>query len=196
VIGAEHWNQIVSYPGLIANVPEIELAAAGIGTTNMLPEIDGVNRRMPLVVSVDGRVYPSTGMEVLRVAAGDSTFQVRLNELGVEKMRIPQFGPIETDNLGRVWIDWSQRSHQVGMTHLPKDFGGAIIIVGTSAAGLGNPLPTSRGSVWPQDVQAAVIATMANGVVIRRPNWADGAEILGMILLGLGLVVLAVWRKK
>jgi hypothetical protein len=30
----------------------------------------------------------------MRVAAGDSTFQVKVNELGVEKMRIPQFGPV------------------------------------------------------------------------------------------------------
>jgi hypothetical protein len=38
-------------------------------------------------------------MEVMRVAAGDSTFQVKINELGVEKMRIPQFGPVSTDSL-------------------------------------------------------------------------------------------------
>lgn len=196
VIGNEYADRLVAYPGLIANIQPLEEAAAGVGTTNTLPEIDGVNRRMPLVVSVDGRVYPSLGMEVLRVVASDSTFQVKLSEIGVEKMRIPAFGAIATDNLGRIWIDWSQRSRQVSMMNLPEDFGGAVVIVGTAAAGLGNPVPTSRGPVWPQEVQAAVIGTMANGVVINRPDWLDGAEILSIIAFGALLIFFAVWGRK
>lgn len=196
VIGAEFADRLVAYPGLIANMPVLEQAAAGVGTTNTLPEIDGVNRRIPLIVAVDDRVYPSLGMEVLRVAAGDSTFQVKLSEIGVDKMRVPAFGAISTDTLGRIWIDWSQRAHQVSMMSLPDDFGGAIVIVGVAAAGLGNPVPTSVGSIWPQDLQAAVIGTMVNGVVIQRPDWLDGAEILCIIVLGSLLIIMAVWRRK
>jgi adenylate cyclase len=95
-----------------------------------------VNRRLPLIVTVDGKLYPSIAMETLRVAAGDSTFQVKLFEGGVEKMRIPKFGPITTDNLGRIWVDWSQQSKSVSLTNLPKDFAGAIVIVGPTAAGI------------------------------------------------------------
>jgi adenylate cyclase len=193
VMGPEYLNQIVTYPGLIANISILENSAAGVGTTNTLPEVDGVNRRLPLIVTVDGKLYPSIAMETLRAAAGDSTFQVKLNENGVEKMRIPAFGPITTDNLGRVWIDWSQQSKAVSMANLPKDFGGAIVIVGTAAAGLGNPVPTSIGSVWPQDLQASVIGTMANGVTIQRPDWADGAEILGVLVAGILLLFLTRW---
>ena len=193
VLGPEWLDQIVQYPGLIANIPQLENSAAGVGTVNTLPEVDGVNRRLPLIVSVDGKLYPSIALETLRVAAGDSTFQVKLVEGGVEKMRIPKFGPITTDNLGRIWIDWSQQNKQVSLTNLPKDFGGAIVIVGATAAGIGNPIPTSKGAVWPQDVQAAVIATMANGVVILRPDWADGAEILALVVAGIVLLFLTRW---
>jgi len=193
VLGPEWLDQIVQYPGLIANIPQLENAAAGVGIVNTLPEVDGVNRRLPLVVAVDDKLYPSIAMETLRVAAGDSTFQVKLVEGGVEKMRIPKFGPITTDNLGRVWIDWSQQSKSVSLTNLPKDFGGAIVIVGPTAAGIGNPVPTSKGAVWPHEVQANVIATMANGVVIQRPDWADGAEILAIVLAGLVLLFLTRW---
>jgi adenylate cyclase len=193
VLGPEWMDQIVQYPGIIANIPQLENLAAGVGTTNTLPEIDGVNRRLPLIVSADGKLYPSLSLETLRVAAGDSTFQVKLVEGGVEKMRIPKFGPITTDNLGRIWIDWSQQNKQVSLTNLPKDFGGAIVIVGATAAGIGNPIPTSKGAVWPQDVQAAVIATMANGVVILRPDWAGGAEILALVVAGIVLLFLTRW---
>jgi adenylate cyclase len=193
VLGPEWQDQIVQYPGLIANVPQLENAAAGIGIVSTLPEVDGVNRRLPLVVSVDGKLYPSMSMEALRVAAGDSTFQVKLNENGVEKMRIPKFGPITTDNLGRVWIDWSQENQQASLLDLPKNFNGAIVIVGPTAAGIANPLPTAKGAVWPQDVQAAAMATMINGVVIQRPNYADGVEILALLVFGILLIFLSRW---
>ena len=193
VLGPEFLDQIVQYPGLIANVPALENSAAGIGIVNTLPEVDGVNRRMPLIVTVDGKLYPSMSMETLRVAAGDSTFQVKLFEGGVEKMRIPKFGPVSTDNLGRVWIDWSQQNRSFSLTNLPKDLEGAIVIVGPTAAGIGNPLPTSKGAVWPHDVQAAVIGTMMNGVTIQRPDWADGAEILALVVAGIALLFLTRW---
>ena len=193
VLGPEWLDQIVTYPGLIANVPQLENAAAGIGIVSTLPEVDGVNRRLPLVVSVDGKLYPSMSMETLRAAAGDTTFQVKLNELGVEKMRIPKFGPITTDNLGRVWIDWSQENQQASLLDLPKNFNGAIVIVGPTAAGIANPLPTAKGAVWPQDVQAAAMATMINGVVIQRPDYADGVEILALLAFGILLIFLSRW---
>jgi adenylate cyclase len=193
VMGPEWLDQIIQYPGIIANVPQLENSAAGVGIVNTLPEVDGVNRRMPLIVSVNEKLYPAMSLETLRVAAGDSTFQVKLVEGGVEKMRIPKFGPVSTDPLGRIWIDWSQQSKSVSLSNLPKDFGGAIVIVGPTAAGIGNPLPTSKGAVWPHEVQASVIATMANGVVIQRPDYADGAEILALLAFGVLLIFLSRW---
>jgi adenylate cyclase len=193
VLGPEFLDQIVQYPGLIANVPQLENSAYGVGTVSTLPEVDGVNRRLPLIVSVDGKLYPSLAMETLRAAAGDTTFQVKLNENGVEKMRIPKFGPITTDNLGRIWIDWSQQNRSFSLTNLPKDLEGAVVIVGPTAAGIANPVPTAKGSVWPQDVQAAVIGTMMNNVTIQRPDWADGAEIIGLLVAGILLLFLTRW---
>jgi adenylate cyclase len=193
VLGPEWLDQIVEYPGLIANVPSLENSAAGVGIVNTLPEVDGVNRRIPLIVTVDEKLYPSIALETLRVAAGDSTFQVKLFEGGVEKMRIPKFGPVTTDNLGRIWIDWSQTNKSVSLVNLPKDFGGAIVVVGPTAAGIANPLPTSKGAVFPHDVHAAVIATMANGVVIERPDYADGVEIVAILAAGLLLLFLTRW---
>jgi len=193
VLNPEYSNQIIQYPGLIANIPLLENSAAGIGITNTLPEIDGVNRRMPLIVTVNEKLYPALSLETLRVAAGDSTVQVKLFEGGVEKMRIPKYGPISTDNLGRIWIDWSQESKSFSLSKLPKDLEGAIVIVGPTAAGIGNPLPTAKGAVWPHEVQAAVIGTMVNNVVINRPDYADGLEIIAIAVAGVLLLFLTRW---
>ena len=194
VLGPEWLDQIVTYPGLIANVPKLENNAAGVGIVNTLPEVDGVNRRVPLIVTVDGKLYPGLALETLRVATGNDTFQVKLFEGGVEKMRLPgEVGIINTDNLGRIWIDWSQQSKSVSLTNLPKDFNRAIVVVGPTAAGIANPVPTSKGAVFPHDVQASVIATIANGVVIQRPDYADGLEIIAIAVAGLLLLFLTRW---
>jgi adenylate cyclase len=193
VLGPQYMDRIINYPGMIANITELEQNAVGIGNIVTLPEIDGVTRRMPLIIASNGKLFPSLSMEVLRVAASDTTVQIKLNENGVEKMRIPKFGPITTDNLGQIWIDWAQHNKSISVTNLPESFDNAIVIVGVSAAGLGNPVATAKGAVFPQDVQAAVISTLLNQVNIQRPDYADGAEILVILSAGLILLFLTRW---
>ena len=196
IIGPFGLDTFVTYPGLIANIPEVEKAAAGVGITNTLPEVDGVVRRMPLVVAYDGKLYPSLAMETLRVAGADSTVQIKVNENGVEKMRIPKFGPVTTDSLSRIWIDWSLKPDVYSLTDLPKDFDGEIVIVGVSAQGLSNPVATSLGEMLPQDLQAAVLGTVIanrDRAVITRPDWAEGAEVLGLLAIGILLIFLSRW---
>ena len=193
VIGPYGLDAFVTYPGIIANIPQVEQSASGVGLVNTLPEVDGVVRRMPMVAAHDGRLYPSLAMEVLRVAGADTTFQVKINENGVEKMRIPKFGPIATDSLSRIWIDWSLVPEKYSLTNLPKDFDGEIVIVGVSAQGLSNPVATSLGEMLPQDLQAAVIGTVIanrDRPAITRPDWADGAEIIFVLAAGIVLLFL------
>ena len=196
VVIGPHERPFIVYAGIIANQPGIESAAAGVGLVNTLPEVDGVVRRMPMVADSQGKLYPSLAMEVMRVAAGDSTFQVKINETGVEKMRIPKFGPISTDSLSRIWIDWSLAPEKYSLTDLPKDFDGKIVIVGVSAQGLANPVATSLGEMLPQDLQAAVIGTVIanrDRPAITRPDWSDGAEIIALIILAIVLIFLTRW---
>ena len=193
VINSQFADRIVSYPGIIANIPVLENSASGIGTTNTLPEIDGVNRRIPLITASQGKLYPGLAIEVLRVAAGDKSFQVKLSDLGVDKLRIPKFGPISTDNLGRIWIDWSQHSQEISITKLPADLKGAVVIVGPSAAGIVNPVPTAIGAVWPHALQATVVGTLMNGVNIVRFDYADGAELLTIAVIGLLVIFASRW---
>ncbi len=193
IINADYLDLILPYGGIIANIPELENNSVGAGIVSTEPEIDGVVRRMPTVAVVDDTLYPSLALETLRVIAGDPSFQIKLNQFGIEKMRIPQFGIIPTDSEGRVWIDWSQRSNRVSIADLPNDFAGAIVIVDVTAAGIANPAPTAIGSVYAGEVQAAVLGTMFNGTNIQRPDWAPDAELLALVIGGLLLILLSRW---
>ena len=173
----------VEYNSILANVRKLNESAAGIGVVNTLPEIDGVTRRVPMLVQSKGLLYPSIGLETIRVASGDPSFQVKVNEYGIEAVRIPQFGKINTDSVGRIWVDWSSKPIEHSASNLPNDFGGAIVIVGLTAKGLNNPVATSMGSVYPHYLQAAVLDTVTSGTNISRPDWSDGAELLYTIAL-------------
>ena len=81
IINPNFLDRVPNVPGIIANVPGIQESASGSGITNEWPEIDGVTRRIPLVVASNGVLYPNITMEVLRVIVGDPSFQIKLNEL-------------------------------------------------------------------------------------------------------------------
>jgi len=129
----------------------------------------------------------------LRVIAGDPSFQIKLSPLGIDKMRIPQFGPITTDAEGRVWIDWAQRNKSFSVADMPEDLGGAVVIVDVTAAGIANPVPTPMGAMFPGQVQASMLGTLFNKTNIERPYWAENIEILGLFVGSLILIAVSRW---
>ena len=194
IVNSDYLYTIPSVPGIIANINDIEFSAYGSGITNSWPEIDGVTRRIPLVVESGGTLYPNVTMEVLRVLAGDPSFQIKLSPMGVDKLRIPQFGVIQTSPTGEVWIDWSQKSKSYSAVDLPDDFGGGIVFVGPTAAGVTQPLATATGSVFPHEVQAAILGTVFNeSNIARQPDAEQWAELAALIVAGLLLIGLARW---
>jgi adenylate cyclase len=190
VIGGE--NAGVNYGSIEPNIKLFNESAAGIGVVNTLPEIDGVTRRVPMVVQSKERLYPSISLETLRVAAGDPSFQVKVNEGSIEAVRIPQFGKITTDELGRVWVDWSVKPIEHSAAKLPKSFDGGIVIVGLTAKGLNNPVASATGAVYPHYLQAAVLDTVMSGTNISRPDWATIAELAFMIVA----VILSIYLTR
>ena len=192
-IGQDPHGRVVEYPGLLANAEPMESVAAGVGIVNTFPEIDGVVRRMPLIIMANDVLRPALALETLRVAAGDTKIQVKIGDAGVEALRIPKLSKITTDGLSRVWIDWKQTPKEYSLASLPKDFNGEIVIVGLSAAGLVNPVATAKGEVWPQYMQASLMGTIINGANIQRPDWADMAEVIALAVSGIVLLFLTRW---
>jgi adenylate cyclase len=193
IVGVDPEGSLVEYPGIIANVSMLEERAAGTGVVNTFPEIDGVVRRMPLLILSGETVHPAIGLETLRLAAGDTRIQVKITDMGVEAVRIPKLNRINVDPLSRVWIDWSQQPQQHSLAKLPKDFNGEIVIVGLSAAGLVQPVATARGEIWPQDMQASLLGTLLSGTSIQRPGYADDLEVMAILLAGILLLFLTRW---
>jgi adenylate cyclase len=181
-----------SYPCVLSNLVMLQQSAAGVGVTSTLPESDGVVRRVPLLATSDGEYYPAFALEMLRVAAGDPSYQAKVNQTGVEALRIPSFETIKTDEYGRVFINPNYRfeSYEIGAGPLP-DLTGKIVILGVTAAGLSNPVATPSGAQYPHQLQASILETLINGDSVSIPNWTQLVDLAALLVLALSLIIIS-----
>jgi adenylate cyclase len=183
-----------TYPCILSNIPELQKVAVGVGLTSTLPETDGVVRRVPLLAQSSGEYYPAFALELLRVAAGDPSYQAKINQTGVEALRIPSFETIKTDEYGRVFINpnYVFPSVEVG-DDIPR-LDGKIVILGVTAAGIANPVATPSGAQHPHVLQASILETLINGDSVSIPLWGQLADLAAFLGLALALIVLSRFR--
>jgi adenylate cyclase len=183
-----------SYPCVLDNIPALQQAAAGVGITSTLPEADGVVRRIPLLAQSDGEYFPAFAIELLRTAAGDPSYQAKINQTGVEALRIPSFATINTDEYGRIFVNPNYVFDEINIgssRELDVDLNQKIVILGVSAAGVQNPVATAQGAQNPQYLQASILQTLLDGVSISVPGWAGPLDFSLLIILTLGIVILS-----
>lgn len=197
------------FAGAVVNLEIIETAAPAQGALNVLPDVDGVVRAVPLLAVLGEEVYPALAAEVLRHAQGASTYVVRTavtgQELGwggatgVTSVRIGQL-ELPTTAAGGSLIYYSgSRAERFVPAWQVLDgtadaarLTGHVVLVGASATGLGDLVATPLGTVVPGiEVQAELLEQLLLGVRLVRPDWAEGAELLFLVVVGgLLLVVL------
>jgi adenylate cyclase len=186
----------------VANIPLIDKAAAGRGNLTLVPERDGVVRRIPLIVEAAGQKVPSLTMEILRVATGAGALLINTDKVsGVQWVAI-QGIPVQipTDKNGRLWINFAQHdparfvsAKDVLQGNFPPDrFQGRVALIGTSAIGLldlkATPVEVAMPGV---EIHAQILENIFSQDMVSRPDFANGAEILITGLVGAGIVALA-----
>jgi len=192
VIGdGEATEFLPQYPCVLSNVSVLQEAAAGVGITSTLPETDGVVRRVPLLSESSGEYYPAFALELLRVAAGDSSYQAKINQTGVEALRIPSFETIKTDEYGRVFINPNYRFQSYEIGEEVPDLTGKIVILGVTAAGIANPVATPSGAQYPHQLQASILETLINGDSVSIPNWTQLVDLAALLVLALSLIMIS-----
>ena len=193
----EPWNGwVYQYPGAIGPIPSLAENSHAVGMMIIAPEKDGVVRRMPLVVAVGDELYPSMSMEILRMAAGDISYQMKTGVAGVEKLRIPKFKMIDTDAHGNIWLDFKWKTPTYALHEELPDLTGKIVIVSITASGLDSAVSTPVGVIYSHDLIGASVATMMTGRNITRPYWTNVAELgssFGLALVVMIAVLLLPW---
>ena len=197
-IGGDPRPFLVEFPGVVRNVAELEAAAPGHGMFSLLPDRDGIVRRVPALMTVDGVVVPTLALEMLRLAAGGPAYVVDTDQAGVSRIVLAGV-EIPTDRNGRLWVHYSRReaSRYISAKDLLADrvakerLAGKLVLVGTSAAGLFDLKATPVDRAMPGvEVQAQILETVLIGSALRRPHYALGAEFLMTAAAGLLMIAL------
>ena len=188
-LGGDPREWLLNYPGILRQ----QHNAVGVGLINASPELDGVVRRLPLVVSSGNKLFPSFALEMLRVGVGDPSYQISTKETGVEWIRIPSFPLIKTDSNSRIWITSNIKFHrQTAAEFIQKPMEGAVFVIfGVTAEGVVNPVPTAGGAIYPHELQANVLHHLINGTSPVQPVWAAAAELGAALLIILVLLFTA-----
>src|SRR6056300_709341 len=185
---------LFEWPGMVGPIPEIGDNAAGVGTTNVAPEIDGVVRRMPLLMKIGNDVFPNIAIEVIIVAVGDSSYQVKASEAGITAMRVPGYATIKTDANARIWLTWNKSYAEISLADLDTNeisLENKTIIIGVKAEGLGGVVATPIGGQYDYTVIANTLQTVIDGTNIERVDISFIVELAVAFLVGCVIVIMA-----
>ena len=187
------------FEGLLRNIPKLESAAKGEGVITIIPERDAIIRRVPSVVIADKVFRPSLGLEMLRVATGGQAMLIKANKAGVNGVVVGGVD-IPTDRNGRIWVRFTKFNSRpdyipakaiLDGTVDPKRLQGKFLFIGTSATGLLDIKTTPLDPAMPGvEVHAQLMETILSQSYLTRPNYALGAEVSLLAIMGLSLIFL------
>jgi len=182
---------LFEWPGMLGPIPLLGDNVDGVGVVNTTPEIDGVVRRLPLLMRVGEDVYPSVALEVIRVAVGDPSYQVKATEGGVIALRVPKFKTVNTDQYARIWLRWNKEFPTISITDDFSSVAGKTVIIGNTAEGISTIIATPRGEQYSHTAMAVSLQTVLNGENIVRLDTATFLEYVAAGVLALVIIVLA-----
>ncbi|WP_287469124.1 adenylate/guanylate cyclase domain-containing protein [Hydrogenophaga sp.] len=178
----------------------LEAAAQGSGALAFVPDADGVVRRVPLALLLQGQPAPGLAAELLRVAQGVDNVILQRAEGAAPALQAVRIGAfhIPTNAQGELWLHYSDAQPQryvpawqvLAGTADPALFDGHIVLVGSSAQGLLDLRFNPQGRLMPGvEAHALAIEQVLTGHTLTRPGWAIAAEAIAVVLA----CVLLVW---
>jgi adenylate cyclase len=211
-VGANPAKVLSPFHGTVSSLPILNEAAAGIGGINLSSrDRAGIVRRVPMLFSDGANTYPGLAVEALRVAQNQKSIIVRgtgssgdsdTGRAALIDMRVGAFKLPLTSN-GETWVYFSRDRPQryvsvkdvldpAKESAIKPRLDGAIVLVGSSAAGLMDSRATPLGLFPGVAIQAQLIEQILAQDFIERPDWANGLEIVLTVLFGVlvaGLVL-------
>jgi adenylate cyclase len=186
-------------PGAIGPTATLMVNAAGMGTLALPGDVDGVVRRVPLLVAAGDQVHPGLSLEAVRLAQGAAAYRLDGEAAGLVVGDIR--GALARDGFLRLVPRMTERVKLVSATQVfaresPDALRGAIVFIGGSAPELGGLRPSLGDPLMPSvRVQAEAASQFFAGVVPRAVPLSGAAEwLLGMSAAALGILA-AVWLR-
>ena len=196
--------ELSPWTGYTGNLPIYLKNAAAAGHFNPLPDIDGVMRRVPMILEFEGAYYESLSLAMVRSYLALQTGkppQVEAvfppqKQAGLEWLKV---GPlsIPVDETGSALIPYRGKSGSFSYVSLadvlkervdPERLKGRIALVGATAPGLQDLRSTPVESVYPGvEIHANLIAGILDRELKQKPRYVQGAEVVLLLVAGVAL---------
>jgi len=188
--------------GYVANLPQFKTNALSGGHFKVLPDSDGIVRRMPMLIGYQGQLYESLSLAITRHALGNSPMQIgfyqqqkqpKLEYLKINHRTIPvneQFEALITYRGKRgsfPYVSITDVLHERIID--PEILRNKIVLWGTTAQGLFDLRAVPMQSVYPGvEVHATMISNILdNKLLSTLPN---ESELESALLLFIGLIMI------
>jgi serine phosphatase RsbU (regulator of sigma subunit)/CHASE2 domain-containing sensor protein len=197
-------EKLPQFDAALRSIPLLDDAAAGHGIISVDPDADGVFRKLPLVVSLNGRLAPALPVEILRLAAGTPVLAVQVARGSIDTLKL---GPlaIPTESDGGVWVHYSPHDDRrfvsaadvlTGAVNGERFAQRIVMISASGGTGLLDYRQTPVGIMSGTEIQAQFIENILEGRYASRPAWAGALEFGLTLLLGLLLILIAASRPR
>ncbi len=187
---------------VVCNLRTFAENAASSGFFNVTPDMDGVLRRVPLIVEYNGKQYPSLALATLIQAKGTKQVFLKMAPEGVEHLRL-NHTVVPLDGKGNLLIHYRGKGRTFEYLSAAdileglvskKQIQGHIVFLGTSASGIADFHATPFDTVFPGvEVHATVVDNILKRDFFTRPNWIPGVELMLVIAAGLFSTLLLIW---
>ncbi len=180
--------------------------ATGFFTTGT--DEDGTIRRVPLLTSKHGKIYPSlalaTLLEALRFHQNKKITPIlKIQNFGAESLRIGPY-TIPVDLICRVMVNFyggrGEFPYISASDIINKDpealkqVAGKFLFVGTSAKGLEDIRTTPFTQFYPGvETHATILDNILTKQFLQTPHWGKALEILAVFICGLLATILLTW---
>lgn len=187
--------------GVLCNIPLLAQSTPRSGFFNARPDIDGVYRKLPLLIRYEERIYPSLALEATLMALGERQLVVEQSQDRL-LLRLPH-RTVPLDRLGNLHLRFRGPGHTfpyVSAADILNDevsatlFQDRIVFIGSSAAGINDRSATPTDPLMPGvELHAVAVDNLLQQDVLHPPPLSALLEALFALIAG-SLFTLGVLR--
>ena len=188
---------LYEYGGIVSPYPKVSAGASGMGVNVTSPEPDAVVRKIPVLIRINEKIYPSMILENVRMLNESKRIKVIAKEHGIDEVLVSKKAGIPVNHNAEMYINYADPDKYVQMSAtdiLTDNFNenkikNRIVVVGLDAAGLSVLKYTPHGLTTDQNITAQALDTLLTGKFLLRTPQADTYEIVFLALLLLLLIL-------
>jgi CHASE2 domain-containing sensor protein len=185
--------------GAICSLPALARAAGRSGFLNAVPDVDGILRRVPLVIEYEGNTYPALALAAVLAATGAKAIALRARNQNTTSLDLTT-GPVPLDGRSNLLVRYRGAKRSFPYVSAADVLAGrdaravlndAVVFVGTTALGsrevASTPFDKRFAGV---EVQATVADNLLRRDFVSRSEHALTLEVATVLALGIAVTLL------